>query len=225
MEAADRIALRGAITGVGHFAPGECIHEQGDTPQGILILYEGVARAVRILGDGGQQILALFVPGDVLDCQPVAAPSAVRLCAVTVASVAKISRPALDELLRKYPSVGHALWRETARHAAIQQEWLVSVGRQNAYARLAHFICEISLRFRASGLADAESCPFPLTQCDIADALGISSVHVNRMLQRLRGERLLALSRGSLHIIDHDGLYRAAGFDPSYLGDSINVGE
>src|SRR5437868_9361003 len=66
MKAADRIALRGAITGVGHFAPGECIHEQGDTPVGISILYEGVARAVRILGDGGQQILALFVPGDVL---------------------------------------------------------------------------------------------------------------------------------------------------------------
>jgi CRP-like cAMP-binding protein len=144
---------------------------------------------------------------------------------VTDVHVARIPRPALDELMRKHPSIGHALWRETARQAAIQQEWLVSVGRQDAYARLAHFLCEVSLRFRASGLADTQSCPFPLTQGDIADALGISTVHANRMLQRLRKEGLLGLSRGSLHIIDRRALYQAASFDPSYLGDSINVME
>ncbi len=225
MEVADRIALRSAITGFDHFAPGECIHEQGDTPPGISILDEGVARAVRILGDGGQQILALFVRGDVMDCQPVAAPSAVRLCAVTAVRVAKIPRPALDELMHKRPSIAHALWRESARHAAIQQEWLVSLGRLDSYARLAHFICEIALRFRACGLADTQRCPFPLTQGDIADALGISTVHVNRVLQQLRREGLVALSRVSLHITDYKGLYQLAGFDPSYLGDSINLGE
>jgi CRP-like cAMP-binding protein len=115
------------------------------------------------------------------------------------------------------------LWRETARNMAIQREWLVALGRQNAHARLAHFICEVSARFQAAGLGNGRSCPLPMTQADISDALGISVVHVNRVLQLLRKEGLVALSQGTLRIIDRAALIEAAEFDPAYLGLNAEV--
>jgi CRP-like cAMP-binding protein len=137
---------------------------------------------------------------------------------VTPCRIAQIPFGALADLTRENPAIAQALWRETARHMAIQQEWLLALGRHNSHARLAHFICEVSVRFRAAGLGDGDSCPLPMTQADISDALGISVVHVNRVLQQLRKEGLVALSHGTLHIIDHAALYEAADFDPVYLG-------
>ncbi len=218
LNAEERTALQGAISDFRDLARGECIHQQGARHQGLSILCQGVAHAVRVMADGRQQILAIFVPGDAMDCQPIARPAASRLCAITAAQVATIKPADLADLMQLYPSIVSALWRETARHAAIQQEWLVSLGRQNSHARMAHFICEVWTRFSAAGLAETDVCPFPLTQSDIADALGISAVHANRMLQQLRQEGLVALSSGALHIIDRTGLHEAASFDPSYLG-------
>jgi CRP-like cAMP-binding protein len=215
---ADRRALGAAVGEIHSVAPGHCIREQGATPQSLVILVEGIAHAVRILNDGRQQILALYVPGDAMDCQPARAPLPFRLCAVTTVRIARIACDDLAALMRASPGIAHALWCETARQMALQQEWLVSLGRQSSHARLAHFICEVSARFGGAGLGDGQRCPLPLTQIDISDALGISAVHVNRVLQQLRKEGLLTVSRGFLHIVDRDALYKIANFDPAYLG-------
>jgi CRP-like cAMP-binding protein len=198
-------------------ARGECILEQGSSPAALSILCSGVALSARSLADGRQQILSLFVPGDALDCTPFVSPSRVRISALTASTVAQIPTGTVKRLMQRHPAIMHALWGETAMHAAIQQEWMVSLGRQSAMARLAHLICELSFRFRAAGVADEDNCAFPLTQSEAADALGISVVHMNRVLQQLRKKGLVSLSRGQLSIIDKDALYLAAEFDPEYL--------
>jgi CRP-like cAMP-binding protein len=219
----EREALNAAAGPPRAIARGQCILEQGASPDALSILCRGVAQSARSLTDGRQQILALFVPGDALDCTPFFEPSRVRISALTAGTIVQIPTDTLKRLMEQHPAIMRALWGETAVHAAIQQEWMVSLGRQSAMARLAHLICELSLRFRAAGLADEENCAFPLTQSEAADALGISVVHMNRVLQQLRKKGLVALSRGNLSIIDREALYRAAEFDPEYLRSGANL--
>jgi CRP-like cAMP-binding protein len=215
----DRAALGSIVTTEKRLDKGECFRAQGAISQGIGVLHEGAVQAIRTLANGRQQILALFVAGDVMDCQPAGgAASTFNLCALTPSRVAEVPFSRLSVLISERPGIAFALWRETARHAAIQAEWLVSLGSQNSLARLAHFICELSLRFKAAGLGDAQSFPLPLTQGEIADALGISVVHVNRVLQHLRRDGLIALSQGVVHLLDREALYKVAEFDPHYLG-------
>lgn len=214
----DRRALRQAVKDVCSVARGAPIREQGSAPQYLSIMVDGVARALRVLSDGRQQILAIFVAGDAMDCQSVVASASYGLYAMTDAIIARIPRDALTGFMRERPAVAYALWSESARQMAILQEWLLSLGRQSSYARLAHLICELAVRFGDAGLGDGLSYPLPLTQTDISDALGISPVHVNRVLQELRHAGLVSISHGSVHLMDRDALYRTAGFSPGYLG-------
>jgi CRP-like cAMP-binding protein len=115
------------------------------------------------------------------------------------------------------PAIARALWLETTAQAAIQQEWMIWLGRRMAQTRLAHFLCEVSYRLQISGANGSEWVEFPLTQRELADTLGLSAVHVNRTLQVLRSQGLIELSRQRLTIRDKAGLYKAAEFDPQYL--------
>jgi CRP-like cAMP-binding protein len=213
----DRAAVIAADWSLHTLAKGECIQDQGAMPEGLFLLSSGVAQATRALPDGRQQILSLFVPANVVNCTPLPGPSRMRICALTPVTVLQISHEALEPLVQQHPGILMALWRETALHAVIQQEWIVSMGCQSSYARLARFIGELSFRFQAAGLGTAENVEFPLNQSDIADVLGISVVHVNRVLQRLRKDGLVSLSRNRLAILDRHALYQVAEFDPEYL--------
>jgi CRP-like cAMP-binding protein len=136
---------------------------------------------------------------------------------LTLCKLAFIAHQSLYSLLERHPRLTGVFWRETLIDAAIFREWMLNIGRRDAEARLAHLLCELFLRHKAVGLVQDHSIEFPITQGELGDATGLSVVHVNRMLQELRGQRLLTLEDRVLTVLDWPGLKQVAGFDPLYL--------
>lgn len=118
--------------------------------------------------------------------------------------------------------IERALWWATLVDEAVLREWLTSMGQRDAFSRIAHLLVELWLRMRAIGLAANDSFSLPLTQTDLGDALGLTPVHINRTLQRLRGDGLITLERKQLTIHGPDRLMELAGFEPNYLHLGMN---
>jgi len=137
--------------------------------------------------------------------------------AITSLTVAEIGREVLHGVVTTHPNITTALWWQELVSKSIQREWLVNVGQRSALERIAHVFCEMFLRLESVGLTHGFSCDFPPTQTDIADAIGLTSVHVNRSLQELRRLGLITLERQKLTINDMPALKRVALFDPNYL--------
>ena len=108
-------------------------------------------------------------------------------------------------------------WRETLIDGAIFREWMINIGRREAYPRACHLLCEMMTRMRAVGLAEDHTCELPVTQGELADALSITNVHANRVLQEIRKDKLISLTKKTLKVLDWEGLTRAGEFDPTYL--------
>ncbi len=117
----------------------------------------------------------------------------------------------------QYPHLTQAFWRDTLIDAAIFCEWMVGIGRRRAQVRVAHLLCELLVRFKAAGLTDNHAYRLPVTQAEIADALGLTGVSVNRMLQDLRRDGLITLRGSALAVQDWKELQRVGEFDPTYL--------
>jgi CRP-like cAMP-binding protein len=172
----------------------------------------------KLLSQGRRQILSFHIPGDIGDLQSLHIHTMDHsLCTLTVATVAFIPHESLRELTARLPGVAAILWRNTLIDAGIFREWMIGMGRRSAYERIAHTFCELYLRQQAVGLASEHRCPWPITQVDLGDALGLSNVHVNRVLQEMRGRGLIILRSNTLVIEAWDELRRAAEFDPTYL--------
>ena len=139
------------------------------------------------------------------------------LSAVTNVTAASITHEALRDLLERHPHLNAAFWRDTLVDAAIFREWVANDGRRAAYQRLAHTFCELYLKQAAVDLAHDYRCPMPMTQVDLADATGLTSVHINRTLRDLRRDKLIDLRSRILVIHDWTRLVEAAEFDPRYL--------
>jgi CRP-like cAMP-binding protein len=217
LPASDQHALLAAALPPRHLARDEFIVDEGQRPSSLLFLCSGTARAARTLEDGSQQIVAVFLAGDALNPgELVLGPSRTSICALAPAIVLEIQHPDLLFLMESRPAIMRALWRETALQAAIQREWLIWLGQRPAEARLAHLLCEVSYRLQLGG-GNCDAFEFPLTQRELADTRGLSSVHVNRVLQLLRSRKLIDLNRSRLAIRDKPGLYAIAEFDPGYL--------
>ena len=120
-------------------------------------------------------------------------------------------------LIRSHPRLGDLFWRDTLIDAAVFREWMIGMGRRSAETRIAHLLCEVLVRMRAVGLANGDACELPITQAELGDALGLSTVHVNRTLQEIRKAKLITLRGATLKVIDWDGLQKAGEFDPTYL--------
>jgi CRP-like cAMP-binding protein len=116
--------------------------------------------------------------------------------------VAFIQHEVLQDLCERHPRIAGAFWRETLIDAAIFREWIVNIGQREAYARACHLLCEMMTRMRAVGLAQDQSCAFPATQGELGDAIGVSHVHANRMLQEFRAAGLMRLSKKVLTVLD-----------------------
>ncbi|WP_289015456.1 Crp/Fnr family transcriptional regulator [uncultured Methylobacterium sp.] len=136
---------------------------------------------------------------------------------LTPATVAFILHESLRELTGRFPNVMGLLWRTTLIDAAIFREWMTGMGRRDAYGRIAHLLCELYFRLAAVGHASEHRCHLPLTQIELADALGLTSLHVNRMMKELRGRELIALTGSTLVIEAWDAMVRDAEFDATYL--------
>ena len=201
-----------------HVARGQDIIREGDDPRQVFLILEGWACRYKILDDGRRQILAFFLPGDLCDLHvyilkemdhSIAAMSAVRM--------ATISSAELETIGDGHPPVLRALWWETLVADSIQRAWTVNVGQREALEALAHLCCEIFVRLRLVGLAPQGHCKWPLTQIDLADALGITPTHVSRTIRKLNATGMVTIKRGSLMIHDAAGLMRLAAFNPNYL--------
>ena len=169
--------------------------------------------------EGSRQITAIHVPGDMADLHSVVQPkTSSALQALSVATILRIPHAALRSISTRYPAIAEALWRDCMVDAAILCEWLVNVGRREAKHRIAHLICEMGLRISGSRARDGFMFDFPITQTQLADATGLTPVHVNRTLQMLRREGILEWSRGHVvRVPDWDALAMLGDFDPDYL--------
>jgi CRP-like cAMP-binding protein len=217
----DKEALQGAIGRIKDYAPDEDIVKDGQNITESCAVLEGFACRYKVLSDGRRQIMAFHIPGDLPDLHGFLLSMDHSLGTLTACKIAFIPHQALREITETRPHVARALWRITLVDGAIFREWMVGLGRRTAYERIAHVLCEVLLRLKAVGLAEEYTYELPVTQAELADALGLSVVHVNRVLQQLRREGVITLKRRTLAINDWERLQAIAQFDPSYL----HVGE
>jgi CRP-like cAMP-binding protein len=190
----------------------------GDSPSRSCVLLSGFTCTYKMTGDGKRQIMAFNIPGDIPDLQSLHLEVLDNsLGTLTPCRVGFIPHEALRDLCVRYPRITAAFWRETLIDAAIFREWVMNVGQREAYERMAHLFCELMVRLRAVGLADDHGCDLPITQGEFADAIGVSTVHVNRVLQEMRANGLIELKGDRLNIPDWETLKRTGDFDPTYL--------
>jgi CRP-like cAMP-binding protein len=211
-------AVNECVNDVREFAAREDVIVQGERTGGVKLLLEGFACRYKVLEDGRRQIVAYFVPGDLCDLRVfILKRMDHSIGAIVTSKVATISPENILKLTEHYPTLTLALWWSTLVEEAVAREWIVNVGQRNALERMAHLFCELLYRFRAVGLNQGNSCTLPLTQVELAETLGLSSVHVNRTLQALRRQKLITLEGGKLTIQDLDALKEVSFFNPDYL--------
>jgi CRP-like cAMP-binding protein len=194
------------------------IVREGDRPSRSCALLEGFACTFKVTGEGKRQITNFYIPGDIPDLQSLHLEVLdSSLGTLTPCKVGFIQHEALHDLCDRHPRIARALWRETLIDASIFREWTVNVGRREAYARIAHILFELMARLEVVGLTKDHTCEIPITQGELADATGLSNVHVNRVLQELRGDGLIVFKGSTLRVPDREKLRQAGEFDPTYL--------
>lgn len=214
----DKEALRALCSQVREFAGKRDIIGEGEKPENVHLMLEGWGARYKVVEDGSRQITAFLLPGDFCDVHvPILGEMDHGILALTAAKVALIAHDRITELPRKRPELGRALWWATLVDEAVLRSWIVNIGRREAAQRVAHLFCELHARMKLVGLVEDDQFDLPLTQEVIADALGLTPVHVNRTLQHLRADNLIVLKGGELTILDVEGLKRLAGFDDNYL--------
>lgn len=197
---------------------GEDIVKEGDAPSDVHLIVKGIACSYKLLADGGRQITACLLPGDLCDIHMLILKKMDHSIATLRRSeVAYIPHEKMLDVVDRNPRIARALWWSTLQDDAILREWLTNNGRRDAYASVAHLLYEMFLRLRAVGLTKGDTCELPLTQHQLADILSLTPIHVNRVLQRLRADNLIALARTALTIVDPKALKAAAQFDVNYL--------
>lgn len=168
--------------------------------------------------DGDRQISALYVPGDMPDLYSYVLPrSSSALTALTKTTAVRVPHSAIEAITARYPAIGKAFWRDCMVDAAITGEWILNLGRRNARARTAHLLCEMAARYEQIGKLVGLSFPLPLSQTHLADALGLTPVHVNRTLAALKRDGIVRMTSRVVHVLDWSALTAAAEFDPGYL--------
>jgi CRP-like cAMP-binding protein len=191
---------------------------EGDRPGPLLVVLEGWACRYKILPNGSRQILAYMMPGDSCDLHAgLLAEMDHSIQTVTAAVVATVEREAMDDLFGQYRGIARALYLSQLVDDGTMRAWITSMGRRASIERVAHLMCELYLRALNIGLTLEPPFALPLSQAMLADSLGMTPVHLNRVLKELRGSGAMTLRRGSLIIEDPDRLIRIAGFDENYL--------
>jgi CRP-like cAMP-binding protein len=211
-------ALLGLPHRLAKIDPGTYLVREGDKASNCIALLSGFVYRSKVAGSGARQILSIHLRGDLVDLQNSLLDQADHsVQALTAAEVAYIPHQAILELAALYPAVAQALWRDTLVDASMFREWILNVGQRNARQRVAHLLCELALRQEEAGLCKGPDYEWPMTQEQIGDATGLTSVHVNRTVGRMRTEGLIRINGRSLAIIDWPSLQRAGDFSRVYL--------
>lgn len=197
---------------------GAHIVRDGDTPEHCALLLSGFAFRHKITGEGGRQIISIHMPTEFVDLQNIFLECSDHgVQTLTEAGVALVPRAALRELALTHADIGRALWLETLLDSSLFREWVVNVGRRDARTRVAHILCEFSLRLTSRGLAKNHCYELPMTQEQLADAVGLTSVHVNRVLKMLEGEGLIIREKRAIRIADWQRMRYVGDFNARYL--------
>lgn len=219
LSAADRDLLDSVISKRVRMIPARRdIIREGDKPNHVNLILEGWAQRYKQLADGRRQILAFFIEGDLCDANVFILKAMDHsISTITPVKLAEISQTDFRGLIEHSPRIAEALWWTELVTVAIQREWTTSIGQRTAYERIAHLFCEIFVRLRTVSLTQGTTCEFPLTQSDIADATGLTQVHVNRTIQEMRRDGLIELRNRQLTVHDLPNLMAVALFNPNYL--------
>jgi CRP-like cAMP-binding protein len=159
------------------FGPDQNIVREGDRPSECCLIVDGFACRYKLTEEGKRQIFSFHIPGDIPDLQSLhLGVMDHSLMTLTPCKLAFIRHESLTETMHRCPRFADVMWRDTLIDAAIFREWMMGIGRRSAYARIAHVLCEVMVKMRAVGLADGQSCELPITQAELGDELGLSTV-------------------------------------------------
>jgi CRP-like cAMP-binding protein len=218
LDEADVAAVLALPHTVRTLKAGQFVAWDGDKPQHCCLLMSGFAFRHKIAGSGARQILSVHMRGDVVDLHN----SLLRIAdhniqMLTGGEVAMIPFEAIRDIAAARPAVAAALWYETLVDGSIFREWIVNVGRRDARTRIAHLLCELALRQEVAGLGGRLVYEMPMTQEQLSDAVGLTPVHVNRMLMSLGADGLISRNHRSITVIDWAALAKAGDFETRYL--------
>lgn len=195
---------------------------EGEPTATCTLLISGFAFRQKLVTNGARQIISFHIPGEFLDIQNSLLEVADHnVQTLTRSTVAAVHKNALSELMTERPNIRRAIWLDSLIDSSVFREWVVNVGRRDARARIAHLLCELALRLKASGVSDGDMYDFPITQEQIGDATGPTAVHTNRTLQSLRKEGLISLSSNRLAILEWDQLAEIGDFNERYLHHGV----
>ncbi len=196
---------------------------EGDRPGPVFVVLEGWACRYKILPNGTRQIMAFLMPGDACDLHiGMLAEMDHGLQTITPAVVSTIAAADMRDTMERYPRIAHAMYVAQLIDEGVMRAWIVSIGRRSSIERVAHLICELYIRMRNVGVDTEGRFALPLSQIVLADALGMTPVHINRVLRELRLSGAMTLGQGRLEILDPNKLVQIAGFDENYLNRRLS---
>jgi len=214
----DRLALLSLPFNLRTLEAGSYTVREAEPPVQCGVLLSGFSYRQKLTGEGNRQIVSLHVPGDALDLQHLfldVADHSVQM--LTRGQVAFIPRSAIQELAGNRPGVARALLIKILTEASVLREWVLNVGRRDARARLSHVLCELAVRLEAQGLAEEYGYQLPMTQEQLADAVGLTAVHVNRTLKTLEMEGLITRTKRNISFPNWERMRDVADFNQRYL--------
>lgn len=218
VDADDVQALESLPIAIRQTAAHDYIVRDGERPTQCCLLIDGYAIRAKYGATGKRQILSIHIAGDIPDLQCLHLNVMDHnLMTLSPCTLGFITHDALRDLNRRRPRLAEALWRDTLIDAAMFREWIFNIGQRPARARMAHLFMEMKYRLQLIGRCDGASFDLPMTQNEYGDALGLTSIHVNRILQELRKDGLIAVNRQTVTILDEAELSELAGFDRVYL--------
>lgn len=214
----EKRALENLPVEVESLKPEQDIIRIGERATRSCLILEGFTCVYKLTSDGKRQIMALHVPGDMPDLQSLH----LKVMDISIASIGSsvvgfIPHEDLRHTCARYPRLTAAFWRETLVDASIYRDWILNIGQRSAYPRVAHLLCELLVRLKAVGIAESHTFHLPITQAELADAIGITPVHMNRIFQALRADELIDATRGKVTILNGAKLKEQGDFDPLYL--------
>lgn len=218
LDANERARIEAAISEVKTFGPRKIVARAGEPLTNSTLLLEGIMSRYLDDRNGLRQLVAIHFPGDFLDLH--AFPLKVLdhdVATLTTATVATVPHAEIEAIAEEMPQLIRKLWFATLLDAAIHRAWLFRLGRLDATGRVAHFLCETNARLFSAGLSDGRRFALALTQADLAEICGLTTVHVNRVMRQLREEQLCLFRSSLVEILDPAGLAKRAQFDPAYL--------
>ena len=197
---------------------GDVIINEGERPENVYLIEKGWACRYKLLENGENHIMAFLIPGDLCDVHiTILEEMDHSIRALTPVTMHKFPADEIRNIMENHHRLARALFWSTLVDEAVLREWLVNMGTRSAEARLAHIFCEMLIRTRMAGRAEDDNIEFPLTQAELSESMGLTQVHINRVLQKLRHEGLVKLEKKRLTILDWDRLKQFSQFDPTYL--------